>query len=213
MTETQTDQTIIGDDGELTVPAPGPDSAESVYAALPQLFLLDSSHAAYIAGKKLKPAAQTQRRAPSVVAYFWLLIAGIACICIYVIVTTDNIVHRVETLAIYALFLVCAFGFAWLKDWLSALENKCAERNLFMHGVLLKGEVVYYRKSHKRRRKPSTRANIDLIHYCFTTPQGRTINETRSFSGERRTDQDLTPIRVGTPVAVLYLNDKNYMLL
>jgi hypothetical protein len=224
MTETQTHQALIGDDGELTAPAPEQNSEESVYAALPQLFLLDPSHAAYIAGKKTKPAAQTRRESLfsqflSEILKAWAGFLGfiflLMLVCSFVYFRPNAALgHAVEvTLGIAILgstMLGCMIGLPWLLALPSKWKEKRAKRRLYMHGVLLKGEITYFKTMYyKKRALPSRMGIPDEIHYRFTTPKGRELNTKQSIPYRGKS----MPIQIGKPVAVLYLNDKNYMLL
>jgi hypothetical protein len=71
----------------------------------------------------------------------------------------------------------------------------------------LKGEITNY-----RRRRPSEN---DKIGYRFVTPEGYKIDAEQLIprKGMQGAMNRLVHIEIGTPVAVLYVDDDRYMLL
>ncbi len=219
MSKTRTHRTVIGNDGELTTPIAEQTSEESLYAALPRLFLLDPAHAAYIAGKKLKPAVQKRRRSLSGQTIItWVSVLGFASVYFFIL-SRELGVAFIFTVAI---LIVLGSVTAWLLDLLSTLKEKRAKRYMFTHGVLLKGEITYYRPRmpHKENSQDdgvqrSVISENDEIGYRFVTPKGCKIDAEQLVprKGKRGDAKHSVRVEVGTPVAVLYVDDHRYMLL
>jgi hypothetical protein len=86
------------------------------------------------------------------------------------------------------------------------------ERKLRKKAVLLKGKI----KSYKYRSKSSKK--IEKLNYSFVTPKGRVIIADFPYSPQYRFDKDGRPVgepapKIGTPVAILFLDETNYKLL
>jgi hypothetical protein len=106
------------------------------------------------------------------------------------------------TFVALALVLVVVPSFVPIMDW---FKTRRYRRN----GQLITGRVVQAYGAYTGRGK--YRRFIATVHYAFATPQGRTIEASKS---RRRSDLGRRALpEPGTPCAVLYVNDADHLLL
>jgi hypothetical protein len=169
-----------------------------------RLFLFNLAHDAYVEGKSTElPTATTLNRAIRQYVFLMLLIALPMVIAISLLTSFAG--HRIVVLMPILLvvsLIVCA-GYVMSSYW--------RDRNLLRSGKILFGEVLRQDIVPAYTIGTST---LTRIIYRFQTPNNERIIGKIDLAHVilRMPDGRKYPT-AGTPIAVLYANDKNYKLL
>jgi hypothetical protein len=205
---------------QLSVPL---DQETELRLMLPQLFLLDPANTAFIAGKKMK---KQQEQRDIVLPEKWFGRNGKSfwlALCLMFIwamlgAGLSGRLHKDSNFAIeFAVPLVAGltiilwvlYIFGWLIRLLELRSAERAERFERTHGILLKGQIIDY------KRRIMFDSQTDEIRYQFVTPDGEIVRQKVVIPRQGSPDDTdrSYPIRIGTPIAILYTDDKTYKLL
>lgn len=184
---------VLADDGELPPELRREMAMNAVYEVLPDMFLLNEQNPGIIAGVRpeVRSASSAQLFPAKFVrrAFVWILrYAG-------AIILLTLLDYGISASAANSLQAVIQCIIQLPRVWYSVMLTR--------FGQILRGEVIVY-KHHAKSY------GFDQLRFRFMTPASRRIVVTKRI---RRLSGEISHPSLGTPVAVLYVNDPLFKLL
>ncbi len=200
----------LGDDGEL-LPELRDKVDDPLYAALPRLLLLNPEHQSLITGTTKKKSNQRGLKNDPILQV-QMVVLFVTAIGVYSWILGGNRQASLDqqifpTIIRWLVIVAFIVTIVWAISVINSITSRPAHRServqrlLRLNGTLIKGRVLDF--------KPEVNHTYALT-FSFKTPDGRPLTKEITVAEQEIRDKN---VRVGRPVAVVYVNDQGYEVL